>query len=919
VDRPLSAVRSAVPQVPPRFVRRIRLERLLDRGVAAGTVVVSAPAGTGKTLLLAAWAAAHRPSVAWLSVEPDDADPHQFWGRVLASLQAADDVPASSLLATMHSPPVHDARFVSVLVDACARLPGPRVLVLDDMHLLAGSPATRSLAVALRRGLGTLRLVIATRSDPQLPLQRLRLDDRLTEIRTEDLRFDAAEAAQLLAAHGVLLQADLLRVLVGRTEGWAAGLRLAALALQSSDDVAATVEQLAGDQRGLADYFMEEVLGSQDPELTRFLLDTCDVQRISGSLADALTRRTDGRLLLERLARENLFVFALDDRGTWYRYHQLLGDLLRHRLRTEDPVRRRRLHRRAAAWFAAEGELLEAARHLRAAEEWSALARFVLRSAGAEMLGPERAALVALIRGVPAELFTRDAELAAAAAVACYAQYDAVGLASYLARARALLPGLPPHDAQLTRVVLVTLESVLAWLRGDAQAQVSSSGEALGQLATVLPEEMPAAPVYRIAVTTVHAMGRLWSGELGEAESVLGTTIAAVSARSAMTPVLVLHLHGNMAVLKAMGGRLREARREVDVVLAVVEESGWMFMPLAATAFLADSLVRLVEGDTEACAAALERGEACVGDLRDRYAETGLSLVRARLEVSRGHPRVARAVLARLRRRAADWVMPHFLDQWCALVEAEILLAEGRPLEVPALFPDVTGEPAPGARPRAHRMVLLARSRLLANEPDRCRELLQGLLEEPPADRVPATEAWLLTALAHERLREDAQARTALARALDVAAPEGIARPFLLAGPAALRLLQRHRRAEGAHGRFVAELVERLGGAALDPPTPRLIEPLTNRERSVLVLLPMMMSNAEIAEELYVSVNTVKVHLKTLYRKLGVSSRRQAVARARRLGLLADGTPPRSPAGGEAAPPTLREPGGVLGDAEGLA
>ncbi|HYO19555.1 MAG TPA: LuxR C-terminal-related transcriptional regulator, partial [Dermatophilaceae bacterium] len=890
----------------------------LDDGVAAGTVVVLAPAGSGKTLLLAAWAAAHRTGAAWLSVEPEDVDPQQFWGRVLSALQAADDVPPTSLLATMQAPPVYDARFVTTLVDACAQLPGPRVLVLDDMHLLAGSPAAESLAAALRRGMGALRLVIATRGDPQLPLQRLRLGGQLTEIRADSLRFDAAETAQLLAAHGVPLRADLLRTLLEKTEGWAAGLRMAALSLQSSDDCAATVEQLAGDQRGLADYFIEEVLGHQDPELTRFLVDTCVVHQISAGLADALTGRTDGRLLLQRLERENLFVTALDDRGTWYRYHPLFGDLLRHRLRTEDPTRQRGLHRRAAAWFAAEGELLEAARHLRAAEEWVPLARFVLRSAGAEVLGPERAFLIALLLGAPADLITQNAEVAAAAAVASYAQYDPVGLASYLARARALLPGLPPHDAQLTEAVLVTLEAVLAWLRADARAQVRWSEESLAKLASILPEEMPAAPVYRIAATTIYAMGQLWSGELGEAERVLDSTIAALSGRSAMTPVLVLHLHGNLAVLKAMGGRLREARREVDIVLALAEESGWTLQPLAATAFLTDALVRLLEGDTEGCAAALDRGDACVDDLPDRYAETGLSLVRARMEVSRGNPRGARSVLDQLRGRAVGWTMPLFLDQWCSLVEAEVLLAEGRPLEVPALFADAPGS-SPQSRPRAHRIVVRARSLLLTNEPARCRELLQRLFDEPPADRVPVTEAWLLAALAHDRLREDAQARTALAYALDVAAPEGIARPFLLAGPAALRLLQRHRSAEGAHGGFVVDLVERLGGDIRQPPAPQPLEPLTNRERSVLVLLPTMMSNAEIAEQLYVSVNTVKVHLKSLYRKLGVSSRRQAAVQARLLGLLDDAVTERSPAQGEASPSTASKPGKAPGNAAGLA
>ncbi|MGQ1837129.1 LuxR C-terminal-related transcriptional regulator [Kocuria turfanensis] len=894
----LTATRSLVPRLPAGLVRRPRLERLLDDGVADGTVVVSGPAGSGKTLLLASWATGRRPPVAWLSVEPADADPHQFWARVLSSLQAVHDVPPTSPLATLHPPSAHDPRFVSVLVEACTALPGPRVLVLDDAHLIAGTPAEQSLAAVVRRGLGGLRLVVATRTAPGLPLQRLRLEGRLTELRAGDLEFDAEESAQLLRAHGVVLPPAQLAALLEKTEGWAAGLRLAALSLESSGDLGAVVEQLAGDQRAVADYFVQEVLDGQDPELTGFLLDTCVVHRISGDLADALTGRADGRLLLGRLARANLFVVALDDRGEWYRCHQLFGDLLRHRLRTQAPERRQELHRRAAAWFAARGELLEAARHLRAAEDWTALARFVLRSAGAEMLGTERAALVALLADVPVDLVTRHAEVAAATTVASYAEYDAGGLASRIARARALLPGLPPRDAQLTEAVLTTLEALLAWMHADAAAQVRSSEQALRRLEDVLPEEMPAVPVYRIAATTVQAMGRLWSGELGEAETALRRTIRAVSARQAMTPVLALHLHGNLAVLEAMGGRLHAARRDVDIALAVAEESGWTFLPQAATAYLAESLIRLLEADTEACAAALARGLACVGNLRDRYAETGLSLVGARLEVSRGDLRAARAGLAQLRRRTADWAMPRFLGQWCTLVEAEVLLAEGHPEEVAHLL--AAARPAAaGERPHAHRLVLLARSRLVAGRPQECLQVLQPLLEHPPEDRGPATDLWVLAALAHDRLREDAPAQAALDRALTVAAPEGIARPFLVAGDGALRLLERHGRAHPSHGGFAAHLIERLGGAARPAAPPGPAEPLTNRERSVLQLLPTMMSNSEIAGELYLSVNTVKVHLKSLYRKLGVGTRRQAVLRAGELGLL----------GGSSSGPTITRRG----------
>lgn len=892
----LSMVRSLVPRLPGRVVRRARLERILEDGVSAGTVLVSAPAGSGKTLLLASWAAAHPGPVAWLSVEREDAEPTQFWSRVLDSLRAVGGFPAGSLLATMQVPPSFDPRFVSVFADACGRLPHPVVLVLDDMHLLAGTPAVESLAAAVRRGLGNVRLVIATRSDPALPLQRLRLSGQLTEIRAEALRFDAAEAKQLLADHDVLLEPAQMQTLLTKTEGWAAGLRLAALSLRTSNDVEATVESLAGDERSVADYFAEEVLANQDPALGRFLLDTCVVGRISAELADVLTGRTDGQQFLIRLERDNLFVVALNHRREWYRYHQLFGDLLRHRLKSQDPERRRVLHRRAARWFADHGELLEAARHLRAAEDWLGLARFVLRAAGAEILGPERPALVALLRDAPAELVGGHAEVAAAAAVAAYAEYDPVGVATHMARARELLDPLPTADARLTGTVLVTLDAVLAWMKADPSRQVSAAREAIRQLEGISPADMPASPVYRIAAGTVLAMGKLWSGELDAAEAMLVSTTSALAAGSAMTPVLALHLHGNTAVLMAMAGRLRAARREVDLGLAVADELGWTFLPPSATALLAESMIRLLEADIEACSVAVERGHTSLGEFRDRYIETSFGLVQARLALSADNPAAARAHLGRLRQRMSDWVIPRFLAEWYELVEAEILLAEGRAHEVAALLSAEKGR-ADLARPGAHRVVLVARSYLASDEPRRCLQLVAPLLGGEPIDNGPTVDAWLLTALAHDRLQADGEAEIALARALVVAAPEGIARPFLLAGGRVRALLERHNRLDDAHREFVSMLIGRMGGTADRSEAPQLLEPLTSRERAVLLLLPTMMSNAEIADELFVSVNTVKAHLKSLYRKFGATSRRQAVVRARELGLLSSAGAPTTSQG----------------------
>lgn len=874
----------AAPQLPARYVRRQHLEERLEAGVDAGLVVVSAPAGAGKTLLLASWAGSRRGPTGWLSIEPEDGEAHRFWGRVLAALQACCTLPPGSMLARMHAPPVHDQRFVRLLVEGCDELRVPPVLVLDDLHVLTGTTAMTSLASAVRSGLGRLRLVLSTRSDPVIPLQRLRLEGRLTELRSADLSFERPDAVRLLAGHDVEISPEQLGTLLDKTEGWAAGLRLAALSLQGSTDVGATVRDLAGEHRTVADYLTEEVLATQDPSMTQFLLDTCIVRRVSGDLADALTGRSDGHEMLAHLERDNLFVIALDSRREWYRYHQLFGDLLRHRLRYVDPARANALHRSASEWFTHHGDPLEAARHLSAASDWVALSRLVLRGAGAALLGVQRSELVTVLEDLPDELVDGHPEVAAAAAVAAYARYDGEAVTAHVRRSRELLGQLDASDAQATEAVLTTLEAIVAWIDSDAARQVTAAQEAARLLGAVSPADMPAVRMYQVGVAAVEGMGLLWSGDIRPADRTLSSMLAMLERLGAMSPVLALHLRGSRAVVKAISGALREAREEIETALTVAEESGWSFLSLCATTYLADALVHLLEADADGCAEAIARGAACVGNLRDRHAEAALGLAEARLLVDRSEPSAARRRVERLRHDLGGWQLPPFLELWSEIIDAEVALAEGDADRAIRAMSTVTGE-AGVHRPYAQRTVTLARAHLLANRPGDCLAALAHLLANPPEDHGPAAEIWLLAAVAHERLREDAQAQAALRRSVAVAAPEGIVRPYVVNGDRVLPLLRTYLRTTDAHAAFVQRLVARLDGASHHVEVAPLAEPLTNREQSVLLLLPTMMSNTEIADELHVSVNTVKVHLKGIYRKLGVTSRRQAVVRARALGL----------------------------------
>jgi LuxR family maltose regulon positive regulatory protein len=306
--------------------------------------------------------------------------------------------------------------------------------------------------------------------------------------------------------------------------------------------------------------------------------------------------------------------------------------------------------------------------------------------------------------------------------------------------------------------------------------------------------------------------------------------------------------------------------------------------------FLAESLVRLTTGEDDECAEAVTRSRASVGGLEDRFTTTGLALVQARLELDSGNATAAGATLRRLRRRAEGWPMSEYLERWRELVELEVALAAGDETRLDDLVHSLSTGWDDVTHPKPQRLVLLGRAHLQAGRPDECLQVLKPLTTGTTTSLIAAVGAWVLTALAHDRMRRDAESSAAIARAVALADAEWIVRPFVTAGGRTRALLERHRHLALEHHAFVEHLVARLGGDSEHRTGTELVEPLTNRERSVLQLLPSMMSNAEIADELFVSVNTVKVHLKALYRKLGVGSRRQAVARARALGLLAAGS-----------------------------
>jgi LuxR family transcriptional regulator, maltose regulon positive regulatory protein len=886
---PVVSTKLAVPRLPETMVRRERLDDRLSQGVSRGVVLVSAEAGAGKTLAVSDWArsARTRMPICWVSVEAHD-DAGQFWSLVLASLRAQGAVPPDNPLVELRPGPRPDAAFLSRVIEGIAALPSPVVLVLDDLHDVDSRAVLDGLALLIRHRPAQLRLVLVSRFDPPLPLHRLRLAGELTELRSADLAFTREEASHLLAQHDVEAADASVDLLVSRTSGWAVGLRLAALSLRRRDDVGAAVARFAGDDRAVAEYLADEVLAHLPPETRRFLQLTCVPDRICGELADALTGDEGGQARLDELVRRNAFVVALDDEQGWYRYHPLLADLLRHQLHTGSPATAADMHRRCAQWSSRHGDQLTALRHAVAAQDWTLVGRLAVERFGPMFLGVDAPALVALALRVPAAEAARDARLATLAAMVQFALNDPAAMHRWTATAREHLDELSPEERQPAEAVLLLTETAAARIADDVDAVLALGDQAVRALDRLRPDAVPLLDHYRAAVLATLGGMLLWSGRPDEADRALEVALRLHEGPSGpMDETSALAVNSYAALADAFRGRLTCAQYRANRTITVAEQAGWPMHRLTAGAHLALAITSFHRGEADAASASLARAEAALRTAGDRPFALCLALVRARLALFSGQIGLARASLDEAVAQASAWSPPAFLARSLRLVETELAVATDQPEVALAAAP----EPRDDELPAAQERMLRARVLLRTGDPAAARDLLAPL----DAPQVPATqrvEALVLLSLAADALRQDAASLDAMCRAVELAEPQQVRRPFLQDGDRLRRLLARHARLSNVRGDFLASLLREAAPAGVRLPTQRrslpfsLAEPLSDREQAVLYLLPTLLSNGDIATELHVSVNTVKTHLKSLYRKLGVESRRDAVRVADQFGLL---------------------------------
>ena len=874
--------------------------------------VVSASAGSGKTVLLRSWIgeAGVADRAAWVPVGPDERDPQRFWASVLGALRGT--APGSGLVRELTAAPDLDGwAVVERLLKDLAPLSEPVWLVVDDVHLLGPDQALRQLELLMMRATDALRFVLCTRHDLRLGLHRLRLEGQLAEIRAGDLRFSVVEARELFAGAGVELADPAVAMLHERTEGWAAGLRLAALSLAGHPDPGRFAAEFSGSERTVAEYLLEEVLDRQPEEVRRLLLRTSVLERVSGPLADALAGGSGGERVLQELERANAFVVSLDAGRSWFRYHHLFADLLQLELRRTAPGEVTGLHGVAAQWFAEHGFPVEAIRHAQAAQDWGLAARLLAGHWPGLHLGGQAATVHAILAGFPAGAAAADAELAAVAAADELAQGSLEAAERYLevaARGAASVPAARRGQAQ---VLLGIIRLLVARHRGNPPA-VAEEARRL-QATAEAPEAAPGLGEELRALALIS----LGSAEYGAArfeDAAVHLEQGAALARRVGRPYLEftgLAYQAPVELERSFSRAAELGRQAVELA----ERHGWTDEPAAGSAYIALAGALIRQGRPDEAEPWVQRAERTVRPEAEPVTAILIHSLRAMLELARGRVTDALAACRAAERLSGHLAAPHgsyFVTSTRAwLLHALVRLGDTGRAE------QTLGGLRDEDRDRGEIRVAEAVLRLAQDDPRAATAALAPVLDGSAPVVWPnwLVSVFVLEAIVRDALSDRAAAWRALERALDIAEPDSMLFPFLIYR--APGLLERHARDCAKHAALVSEILTLLpppepgpaepapdgypGPRAVlgsgKPPrgegwsggdrSPELIEPLSRSEMRVLRYLPTNLSAPEIARELSVSVTTVRTHISHLFVKLGAHRRTEAVARARDLGLLA--------------------------------
>jgi LuxR family maltose regulon positive regulatory protein len=946
---PLLTTKLYVPPPRPNLVPRPRLIAQVQAGMMGKLTLLAAPAGFGKTTLLSECLASLsaelsglRPegaqsaqlgtqhanpqtSVAWVSLDESDNDPPRFWSYVCAALETMLPGVATPVLALLQSPQPPPAQtLLPSLLNAVSARAANCVLVLDDYHVIHAAAIHAALTFLLEHLPPTLHLVIASRSDPPLPLPRLRVRGELTELRAADLRFTPAEAATFLTeVMNLPLSPEDVAALEARTEGWIAGLQLAALAMRDRRDLAGFISAFTGSQRFVGEYLAEEVFAHQPPHIQTFLLQTSILSRMCGPLCDAVLQgSTSGaapgdsvcQVVLEELERANLFVVPLDDVRQWYRYHHLFGEMLHARLlRSASEAALLTLHKRASAWYAEQGLVVEAVQHALAAREWGKAARLIKQHGTILSLSGQSHTVLGWLEALPAGIVEQSPTLCQVYAIGLVYtnQFDAAEMRLHDAE-RALKSDTPADRVRRARASMAVIRGGIRAYTGDMARAISLVQQAL----ELLPE--PATNMAAgIGIAVTRAIAALYAaiayqltGDVAEAsERRVSAAIALALATGDLTEPL--NGYSYLALLQVLQGRLRTAAAT--------------YAEIERLAPGPDALHALIGSPAYYFGMAELQREWNDLDAAENYLAPGMALVQGGLAVHagmivRGYMALAQAQQARGDGEAALMTLEAFirlaqersffplLIELAAALRARLQLLQG---DLPAAlrWAEASGlSPEDGINfPREAAYLTLARVHIAAGQAEAITPQLGRLLADARAKGRfhSAIEILILQALARRAQGDRPAALSALEEALALAEPEGYVRIFLDEGAPLAELLTKLPRGSARmfayqrnllaafHGRqrAVNSLRAQDGGQAITLQSAprahqRWVEPLSEREREVLALVAEGLSNQEIAARLIVGVSTVKKHINNIFGKLAVRSRTQALARARELNLL---------------------------------
>jgi LuxR family maltose regulon positive regulatory protein len=855
------------------LLERGDLFELLDRAVTGRVTVISAPPGSGKTTLLRTWAgrSANQRAVTFVSVERDEQDPQRFWSSVLNAITGPEKrsgAPAA----------LHGEQLVEEVLSALADLDGP-LLLIDDLHELRSAEALRQLEHLLEVLPSSAGVILSSRRDPPIKLHRLRLAGELAELRAGELRFSQDETRELLASSAIALSDAGVAALHERTEGWAAGLRLAVISLSGHPEPERFVTEFSGTNRAIGEYLMAEMLEGQPDDVRRMLLRTSLVDGVNGELADLLAGQSGSEQMLLSLEEANAFVVSLDAQRTSFRYHQLLADFLRLELRRTSADEIPELHRRAARWFADRGNAVEAVRHTLAAGDWPDAARLLADHLFSLTLDGKEGAIGSLLELFPEGASVDHPDLSLARAATLLAQGRLEEAANHLALAEAHVQSARPRLA----VAVASLRLALARRTGvftEVREQVDLLDASIAAGA-VTGSELRGVALMNLGIV------EMWTGRLADAERHLdeGAELASTIGRPYLEVVCRAHQGFPSRTVSVATARERGCR-----ALTLAESYGWEDRPELAPALGAVAGMAIWMGEFDEGEHWLRRAWEVAQPRVDPAATVLLHVATGMLYGGRRqHQATLDAFEAAAHAQsllAGVHALAPRIAGWIASTQARLGMRD----QARATLAAFSGPPEQmGAIGNAHAVIALEEG-----DAGAALAVLRDICDAAFTPSFTLVEAHLLAGIAHLHLDERSLAATAAEAALATAEPDRLLLPFAVTGAAELLDALPHH--QTAHGALLNDVVDLLRDASAPSVAEGQGEELSPSELRVLRYLPTNLTRPEIARELYVSVNTVNTHVRSIYSKLGARDRSAAVRRARELRILSSGRPRSSPA-----------------------